>query len=67
MKGKKKFQLEKKIIQLENIKFNLVWMEGKKQEDSENMIHIGDPLAAYLAARPQVIFNLKKKIVTQNF
>lgn len=30
-------------------------MEGKKQEDAENMIHIGDPLAAYLAAKPEEI------------
>jgi inosine-uridine nucleoside N-ribohydrolase len=32
-----------------------VWMEGKKQEDSENMIHIGDPIAAYLAFKPEEI------------
>jgi hypothetical protein len=25
-----------------------VWMEGKNQEDAQHMIHIGDPLAAYL-------------------
>jgi hypothetical protein len=30
-------------------------MEGKKQEDSENMIHIGDPIAAYLAFKPEEI------------
>jgi len=32
-----------------------VWMEGKKQEDAEEMIHIGDPLAAYLAYHPEEI------------
>ncbi len=31
-----------------------VWMEGKNQEDAVNSVHIGDPLAAYLAYHPEV-------------
>ena len=30
-------------------------MDGKNQSDAEHMIHIGDPIAAYLAYNPQEI------------
>jgi len=32
-----------------------VWMAGKNQEDAEDSIHIGDPLAAYLSYHPEII------------
>mmetsp|Transcript_7087 Transcript_7087/g.9806 ORF Transcript_7087/g.9806 Transcript_7087/m.9806 type:complete len:366 (+) Transcript_7087:10-1107(+) len=32
-----------------------VWMEGKVQKGSEGLIHIGDPIAAYLTYRPESI------------